>query len=125
MSLDRDSHFEDRNPRWLSFYAALVLVFLYSPILVLIIYSFNGQGVGGFPPRDLTLNWYRLLFQDDALWAAVLNILAVAFASVLIALALGIPAALALDRANFPGNALLRPLLLFPLPLPPILPPLT
>jgi len=56
MSLDRNSHFEARSPRWLSFYAALVLVFLYSPILVLIVYSFNGQGVGGFPPRDLTLS---------------------------------------------------------------------
>src|SRR5260370_39161627 len=115
MSLDRDPHFEDRNPGWLSFYAALVLVFLYSPILVLIIYSFNGQGVGGFPPRDLTLNWSRLLFQDDAIWAAVLNSLAVPVASVLIALALGIAAALALYRANFRGAALFRRLALFPL----------
>jgi spermidine/putrescine transport system permease protein len=121
MSLDRDSRFEARGPRWLSFYAALVLVFLYSPILVLIVYSFNGQGVGGFPPRDLTLNWYRLLFQDDAVWAAVLNSLAVALASVLIALALGIPAALALDRANFPGKALFRRLALLPLVLPGII----
>jgi len=121
MSLDRNSHFEAHSPRWLSFYAALVLVFLYSPILVLIVYSFNGQGVGGFPPHDLSLNWYRLLFQDDAIWAAVLNSLAVAFASVLIALALGIPAALALDRANFPGKSLFRRLVLLPLVLPGII----
>jgi spermidine/putrescine transport system permease protein len=121
MTLDRNSHFEVHSPRWLSFYAALVLVFLYSPILVLIVYSFNGQGVGGFPPRDLTLNWYRVLFQDDAIWTAVLNSLTVAFASVFIALALGIPAALALDRANFPGKALFRRLVLLPLVLPGII----
>jgi spermidine/putrescine transport system permease protein len=113
--------YEVRSPRWLSLYASLVFAFLYLPILVLIVYSFNGQGVGGFPPRDLTLNWYRLLFQDDAIWASVLNSLVVALASVLIALALGIPAGLALDRATFPGKGLFRRLVLLPLVLPGII----
>jgi spermidine/putrescine transport system permease protein len=113
--------YEPRSPRWLLLYAALVFVFLYLPILVLIVYSFNGQGVGGFPPRDLTLNWYRLLFQDEAIWASVLNSLVVALASVLIALALGIPAGLALDRATFPGKGLFRRLVLLPLVLPGII----
>jgi spermidine/putrescine transport system permease protein len=112
---------EQRTPKLLAIYAALVFAFLYLPIVVLIVYSFNGQGVGGFPPRDLTLNWYRILFQDDAIWASVLNSLTVAFASVLIALALGIPAGLALDRASFPGNAVFRRLVLLPLVLPGII----
>ena len=54
------------------------LGFLYLPIAVLIVYSFNGEGVGGFPPRDLTLNWYRILFQDGAIWDSVGNSLLVA-----------------------------------------------
>src|SRR6185503_12359063 len=95
--------------------------FLYLPIVTLIVYSFNGSGVGGFPPRDLTLNWYRLLFADDAIWTSVLNSLLVAFAAMLISLALGIPAALALDRAQFPGKALFRRLVLLPLILPGII----
>ena len=111
----------DKSPRWLVLYTAIVFAFLYLPIAVLVIYSFNGQGVGGFPPRDLTLNWYRLLFQDDAIWSSVLNSVIVALASVLIALALGIPAALALDRANFPGKATFRRLVLLPLVLPGII----
>src|SRR5205823_14238869 len=45
----------------------------------------------------------------------------VAFAAVAISLALGIPAALALDRANFPGKALFRRLVLLPLILPGII----
>lgn len=113
--------YENRTPRWLAAYAILVFAFLYLPILVLIVYSFNGQGVGGFPPRDLTLNWYRMLFQDDAIWQSVLNSLIVAFASMLIALALGIPAGLALDRANFPGKGIFRRLVLLPLVLPGII----
>ena len=60
--------------RWLPWHAILVFGFLYLPIVTLIVYSFNGSGVGGFPPRDLTLNWYRLLFADDAVWTSVLNL---------------------------------------------------
>jgi spermidine/putrescine transport system permease protein len=104
--------------RWLPWHAALVFGFLYFPIVTLIVYSFNGSGVGGFPPRDLTLAWYRLLFADEAIWTSVLNSLLVAIAAVIISLGFGIPAALALDRANFPGQALLRRLVLLPLIVP-------
>jgi len=107
--------------RWLPWHAALVFGFLYLPIVTLIVYSFNGSGVGGFPPRDLTLAWYRLLFADEAIWTSVLNSLLVAIAAVIISLGFGIPAALALDRANFPGKALFRRLVLLPLILPGII----
>ena len=109
------------NSRWLTLHALAVFAFLYLPIAVLIVYSFNGQGVGGFPPRDLTLNWYRILFQDGPIWDSVLNSLMVAVAAMVIALAFGIPAALALDRAQFPGKALFRRLVLLPLILPGII----
>jgi spermidine/putrescine transport system permease protein len=107
--------------RWLLLHATAVFAFLYLPIAVLIIYSFNGQGVGGFPPRNLTLDWYRTLFSDGQIWDSVLNSFEVALAAMFIALAFGIPAALALDRANFPGKALFRRLVLLPLILPGII----
>jgi spermidine/putrescine transport system permease protein len=107
--------------RWLLVHALLVFAFLYLPIAILIIYSFNGAGVGGFPPRDLTLDWYRTLFADGAIWESVGNSLLVAAAAVVIALGLGIPAALALDRSQFPGKALFRRLVLLPLILPGII----
>jgi spermidine/putrescine transport system permease protein len=110
-----------RGSRWLGFHTALVFAFLYLPIAVLILYSFNGAGVGGFPPRNLTLDWYRALFADGAIWESVGNSLLVAACAVAIALALGIPAALALDRAHFPGKALFRRLVLLPLILPGII----
>ncbi len=98
-----------------------VFAFLYLPIVVLIVYSFNGQSVGGFPPRGLTLRWYQVLAADGLLWSTVLNSLLVAGAAVLIALGLGLPAALALDRASFPGKAAFRRLVLLPLILPGII----
>jgi len=110
-----------RGPRWLGFHALAVFAFLYLPIAVLILYSFNGAGVGGFPPRDFTLDWYRTLFADRAIWESVGNSLLVAAAAVGIALGLGIPAALALDRASFPGKTVFRRLVLLPLILPGII----
>jgi spermidine/putrescine transport system permease protein len=110
-----------QKSRWLPVHTVAVYAFLYLPIVTLIVYSFNGAGVGGFPPRDLTLNWYRILLQDDAIWVSVLNSLKVAVAAVGIALGFGIPAALALDRADFPGKALFRRLVLLPLILPGII----
>jgi spermidine/putrescine transport system permease protein len=106
---------------WLGAHALIVFCFLYLPIAALIVYSFNGQGVGGFPPRDLTLKWYGILFQDGAIWESVGNSLIVAACAVAIALVFGVPAALALDRAQFPGKALFRRLVLLPLILPGII----
>jgi spermidine/putrescine transport system permease protein len=107
--------------RWLLVHAIAVFAFLYLPVAILILYSFNGQGVGGFPPHNLTVDWYRTLFDDGAIWDSVSNSLQVAFAAMLIGLTFGIPAALALDRANFPGKALFRRLVLLPLILPGII----
>jgi spermidine/putrescine transport system permease protein len=110
-----------RGSRWLGLHSLVVFAFLYLPIAVLIVYSFNGAGVGGFPPRNLTLDWYRTLFADGAIWESVGNSLLVSACAVGIALGLGIPAALALDRAHFPGKALFRRLVLLPLILPGII----
>src|SRR5215470_16514634 len=106
----------------LAAYAALVFAFIYSPIAVLVVYSFNRDGVGGFPPRHFTFDWYRQLFScDTAIWDSVLNSLLVAAGAVLVSLLLGLLAALALDRADFPGKALFRRLVLLPLILPGII----
>jgi spermidine/putrescine transport system permease protein len=115
MSADRP------RSRWLPIHAVAVFAFLYLPIAVLILYSFNRQGVGGFPPHHFTFDWYRILFADDAIWDSVLNSLQGALAAIAIALGFGIPAALALDRAQFPGKALFRRLVLLPLILPGII----
>ncbi len=105
----------------LAAYSALVFAFIYLPIVVLIVYSFNRDGVGGFPPRHFTLDWYRQLFSDSAIWDSVINSLIVGAASVALSLTLGLLAALALDRAHFPGKALFRRLVLLPLILPGII----
>src|SRR5215469_2642064 len=110
-----------RHAPLLALYSVLVFAFIYLPIVVLIVYSFNRDGVGGFPPRHLTLNWYAQLFADSSIWDSVLNSLKVAAGAVVLSLTLGLLAALALDRATFPGKALFRRLVLLPLILPGII----
>lgn len=110
-----------RRAPLLAAYSALVFAFIYLPILVLVIYSLNQDGVGGFPPRHFTLDWYRQLFSDSAIWDSVVNSLLVAAGAVALSLTLGLLAALALDRADFPGKTLFRRLVLLPLILPGII----
>jgi len=110
-----------RRSPLLALYSMLVFAFIYLPIVVLILYSFNRDGVGGFPPRHFTLDWYRQLFADGSIWDSVLNSLIVAAGAVALSLTLGLLAALALDRASFPGKALFRRLVLLPLILPGII----
>lgn len=105
----------------LTLFSILVFAFLYLPVVTLIVYSFNGPGVGGFPPRALTLRWYGMLLEDDALWNSVLNSLEVAVAATAVALLFGLCGALALDRIEFPGKYVFRRLVLLPLILPGII----
>jgi len=111
------------HPRitWVNCHSFLVFAFLYLPILVLIVYSFNGTGVAGFPPHGWTLRWYSELLSDQELWSSVGNSLLVAVSAVVLALGFGVPAALALDRSNFPGKQIFRRLVLLPLILPGII----
>jgi spermidine/putrescine transport system permease protein len=110
-----------RRAPLLATYSALVLAFVYLPIVILVLYSFNRDGVGGFPPRHFTLDWYHQLFADGAIWDAVWNSILVAAGAVALSLTLGLLAALALDRADFPGKSLFRRLVLLPLILPGII----
>jgi spermidine/putrescine transport system permease protein len=107
-----------RRPVILGSFAACAYAFLYLPIAVLILYSFNRDGVGGFPPRHFTFDWYSILFADSAMWNAVGNSAIVAIAAVALSMLIGFPAAYALDRHDFPGKALFQRLILLPLIVP-------
>src|SRR6266700_1574175 len=121
LGLQMKTRLTTRRSPILAIYATFVFAFIYLPIVVLVVYSFNRDGVGGFPPRHLTLSWYAQLFADSSIWDSVLNSLIVAAGSVVLSLTLGLLAALALDRASFPGKGVFRRLVLLPLILPGII----
>ncbi|CAO4138859.1 Inner membrane ABC transporter permease protein YdcV [Methylorubrum aminovorans] len=100
---------------------ALALIFLYAPILVLIVYSFNASKLvtvwGGSSTQ-----WYGVLFRDGPLIAAALVSLKVAVLSASIAGVLGTCAALALDRhGRFFGRGAYTGLLYAPMVMPEVI----
>src|SRR5215471_10628445 len=95
--------------------AALVLLYLVFPILVVIPLSFSAGTYLSFPPPGFSLRWYANFFgRMDWLDAASLS-LWVGAAVMLLATALGAPAALALVRSEFRGRNLLVAFIVSPL----------
>jgi spermidine/putrescine transport system permease protein len=99
-------------------YFALVVLFLYAPILVLLVFSFNNSDLPSFPLSGFTLRWYRDFFANGALRGALGTSAIVAALSSVGAVLLGVLASLALARRDFRGKALVSALLLSPLVIP-------
>lgn len=77
-------------------YVTLILVFLYAPILVLIVFSFNeSKSRSNF--TNFTLKWYKELFHNDLIMTSLWNTLKVAVAAAILATILGTFAALGMN----------------------------
>jgi spermidine/putrescine transport system permease protein len=104
--------------RVLRVFFALVVVFLYAPILILLIFSFNNSQVPGFPLSGFTLHWYHQFLTNSDLRNALETSAIVAALSSAVAVALGILASIALVRRHFRGKGPVSALLLSPLVIP-------
>lgn len=105
---------------WLGLAAAGNLLFLYLPIVILVLFSFNASRLSA-SWQGFTLEWYRLLLGDHALLAAALNSLSVAIASTIIALVLGVMGALGMERLSARYQAAVEGAMLLPLIIPEIM----
>jgi spermidine/putrescine transport system permease protein len=108
----------ERNPL-LSLYAVLVYAFLFAPIVVLIIFSFNDSR-RTFVWRGFTTEWYAKLVTNDDLLGALAVTLQVAAVAVVIATVLGTLLGLGLARLRFRGRGSTETLLLLPMVTPEI-----
>jgi len=86
-----------------------------------VIYAFNPENVNGFPMSGFSLKWFGIVFHDRALVESLLHSLLIAVISVLVAILLGVPAAIVMHKRSFPGKKLLNRIILLPLILPGIL----
>lgn len=113
----------------LGLHAILAFSFLYLPLLILIIYSFNASRSNA-AWTGFTLNWYQTLFtglstksadiSTTGVWQSLQNSLIIAVSSTLIATLLGTLIALALEQFRFPGSKFLEALLFLPIIIPEI-----
>ncbi len=98
--------------------SALVLAFLYLPLIILAIYAFNEGRSQAWPPSGLGLDWFADAAGNPAIREALLNSLIAASGATLIALVLGTLAALAVQRFTFFGRETISFLFVLPIALP-------
>ena len=101
--------------------AALCVVFLMLPVVIVIPMSFSGEELLTFPPATLSLRWYSTFFTDPEWLLALMNSMIVASASSALALVLGTLAAYGLVRWRFIGRAAMEANFVAPLIIPPII----
>ncbi|AHV98931.1 ABC transporter permease [Paenibacillus sabinae] len=102
-------------------FAFIVYTFLYLPILVTILFSFNESKVQVLPIKKLTFDWYRGLFSNTELWVAAKNSLLVSLPATLCAIVFGTLAAYLFQRYRIRGGSFLQFLILLPYILPGII----
>jgi ABC-type spermidine/putrescine transport system permease subunit II len=106
--------------RWLSLYTLVGYVFLFAPIVVLILFSFNDSR-RNFQWRGFTLDWYPRLLTNDEVLDALFVTLRLAAVAVIVSVILGTLLGLALARLRFRGRAATETLLLVPVVTPEII----
>ena len=95
--------------------AGLVYIFLFMPIISLVIVSFNSASLTSLPIDGLSLRWYEAFFHNRAAWAALSTSVSVALATAVVATILGLMAAYGLVRLQFRGKRLIQALIVLPI----------
>jgi len=113
---------ETRAARFgLAAWSALVILFLWIPLVIIAIYAFNSSNVQSWPIPGWTLHWFSVAWHDqdvrDSLWLSV----KVGLVATAVALVLGSMAAFAIDRFRFFGRESVSFLLVLPIALPGII----
>ncbi len=102
-------------------WAALVLLFLFIPILLIFFYAFNTSNIESWPIPGLTTKWFGATWNDPNVRTALLLSIQAGLAATAIALVLGSCAAFAISRTAFFGRDAVSLLFVLPLALPGII----
>ena len=105
-----------RRGLWAFF--GLLVVFLYAPIVILVVFSFNDRVFVSFPWQGFTLRWYREFLGNDVMVSALRTSGYVALITSIATVALAIPASIVLVRRRFFAKGLVSGVLFAPLVIP-------
>jgi len=104
--------------RTLALLSLLVFLYLLGPILVAVVSAFGATSYLAFPPHGFTLKWFAAALGDSRYVDAFGTSLIVGVTTTVLAVAIGLPAAYAIARYDFPGRRWIEALILMPLVLP-------
>lgn len=98
--------------------AVLGYIIMIVPILFVVATAFTGGSTLQFPPEGLSLRWFEAVLNHSTFAGALVTSLQLALISTALALAVGVPATLAIHRGKIPGKGLVEGLFLSPLIIP-------
>jgi spermidine/putrescine transport system permease protein len=110
-----------RRPSALGVYCTVLILFLFAPVVTIVVFSFDEVGVGTFPIEGLTFKWYEDMLENDAIMEAALNSAIVAAGCAALTVALGTAASFALVRFRVRLSGGFSALVLLPVALPGLL----
>ena len=104
---------------WMRSWVGLTMLFLYAPLLVLMIFSFN-DSKRNVMWKGFTLKYYEKALNNDSLVEAMVNSLTIAFLATIVSLVIGALAAVMLWRFRFPFKGLVEGTMSLPIIVPEI-----
>jgi putative spermidine/putrescine transport system permease protein len=109
----------ERLGRWgLGLWTILIVLFLWFPLLIILVYAFNTSNIQSWPIPGFTLRWFRVAWEDQEARSALVLSLKAALCATGVALLLGTMIAVGVSRFRFFGREALSFLLVLPIALP-------
>src|SRR5215471_12942452 len=105
----------------LAAWALFIYFFLFAPIILLVLFSFNANQYGTLPITGWTLHWYHQVFSDFEIQDALKTTLSVALEVTVLSTIVGTAAAFPLVRSNLKFRSGIRAMLTLPIMLPGLL----
>ena len=105
----------------LGVFTALVVAFLWIPIVIICVYAFNSSNVQSWPIAGFSTKWFSPAIHDPDMQAALELSLKAALLATTIALVLGLTASLALNKLKFFGKEIVSFIFVLPIALPGII----
>jgi spermidine/putrescine transport system permease protein len=99
-------------------YTLLVYVWMFTPIVAVVILAFNPQQFGSFPMEGFSFKWFVKLSHNSTILDAFKNSMVLGTLTAIFSTAVGVPAAMAFIRYEFRGKELINTLLIAPIMIP-------
>jgi len=102
-------------------FTLLVYIWMFAPIVAVVILAFNPQQFGSFPMEGFSFKWFVKLSHNSTILDAFKNSLVLGSFTAVFATAIGVPAAMAFIRYEFRGKDFINTLLLAPIMIPEVI----
>ena len=103
-----------RKNKWLTMLATVVFLFLFLPLIIIVVTSFGTEAIITFPIKGFTIDWYIMALTSKAFMSSLQLSFIICVIATLIALIVGIPSAYVLSRDRFKGKKFLNTFFLSP-----------